>query len=125
MLEFQIGQSGWILRGNARQVVHNAVEEASRAVADQGVNEVRGQLRHYLQHSTGHYASLIQTDRRQADYAVTDGGAVYGPWLAGVPSAVRGTRFRGYPHWRRATERLNQQAAGIVGHILEQRLGGA
>lgn len=123
MISFDIHKGGALFDGSARRVMGAAVEAAVTEVANVGVAEVRQELRRVLQHSTGHYASQIQVTNRGSGRLITDGGIVYGPWLAGVPAAVAGTRFRGYAHWRRATERLQADAVTIVEHVLSQRLG--
>lgn len=124
MLNYTVRQSGALFQGSIQRDLKLAIDEAERAVATEGVNEVRGALRQVLQHSTGHYASQIQTERRQDHWEVNDNESVYGPWLAGVSSLNRSSRFRGYHHWRIATQRLDARAVGIAEHIIMQRLGG-
>lgn len=115
---------GPLFDGRLAAAVDSAVDEAEQEIADAGVNVVRTELAHVLQHPTGRYQSRIQTERAVGDWAVTDGGMVYGPWLAGVAERNRSTRFKGYAHWRRATQRLQAQAAGITDHVIAQRIGG-
>jgi hypothetical protein len=116
--------SGPLFDGRLTAVVAGAVDQAEHDIADVGVNVVRNELANVLQHPTGHYQSEIQTERAVGDWAVTDGGIVYGPWLAGTSSRNQSTRFKGYSHWRRATQRLQQQAPGIAGHVIAQAIGG-
>ena len=80
-----------------------------------------------LQHPTGRYESSIQTSIQSDSNLVTDGGMVYGPWLAGTSSRNDRSRFKGYQHWRRATQRLQERSSEIVDKTLSdlvQRLGG-
>lgn len=115
--------SGPLFDGRLERAVDAGVDEAEQRIAEVGVGVVREQLAAVLQHPTGHYQSEIQTDRVVGDWAVTDGGMVYGPWLAGVSARNRSTRFKGYSHWRRASQRLQAQAAGIAGPIIAARVG--
>lgn len=120
-----VHQSGPLFDGRLDAAVDAGVDEAEHDIAEAGVNIVRTELADVLQHPTGHYASEIQTDRAVGDWAVTDGGIVYGPWLAGVSQRNESTRFKGYTHWRRATQRLQEQAASIAEPVIARRIGGA
>lgn len=116
-------ETGPLFDGRLERAVAGAVDEAERQVAEAGVGEVRTALAAVLQHPTGHYQSVIQTERAVGDWAVTDGGIVYGPWLAGVSERNRSTRFKGYSHWRRAAQRLQARAPEITGHVIAERIG--
>ena len=118
-----VQMTGPLFDGRLEAAVAAGVDEAEQRIAEAGVNVVRAELAHVLQHPTGHYQSVIQTDRAVGDWAVTDGGIVYGPWLAGVSERNRSTRFKGYAHWRRAGQRLQAQAGDIAGHVIGQRIG--
>lgn len=122
-MSITVTESGPLFDGRLERAVAAAVDEAEEQIADVGVGEVRQALAQVLQHPTGYYQSRIQTDRAVGDWTVTDGGIVYGPWLAGVSARNRSTRFKGYSHWRRATQRLQQQAPGIANHVIGQRIG--
>lgn len=115
--------SGPLFDGRLERAVDAGAEEAEQRVAEVGVNVVRTELAQVLRHPTGHYQGVIQTERAVGDWAVTDGGIVYGPWLAGVSQRNQTTRFKGYSHWRRAAQRLQAQAAGIAGPIIAERIG--
>lgn len=116
--------SGPLFDGRLAHAVDVGIDEAEHDVADAGVNIVRNELAGVLQHPTGHYQSEIQTERAVGDWAVTDGGIVYGPWLAGTSQRNNTTRFKGYSHWRRATQRLQDQAASIAEPVIARRIGG-
>jgi hypothetical protein len=49
---------------------------------------------------------------------VQDGGVIYGPWLEGVGSRNRTTRFKGYFTFRRTTAQLNVRATPIAEELL-------
>lgn len=117
--------TGPLFDGRLERAVDAGVDQGAHDVADAGVTIVREELAQVLQHPTGHYQAEIQTERAVADWAVTDGGIVYGPWLAGTSERNRSTRFKGYSHWRRATQRLQGRAAGIVSDAVGRAIGGA
>lgn len=112
--------SGPIFNGGADRAIAAFLDEAVQEVAQEGVNVLRGEL--HFKHETGYYRSQIQTENRSPDAAVTDGGVVYGPWLAGVGSRNKTSRFKGYAHWRRATIRLQAQAPVIAERVLHRFL---
>lgn len=120
-----VTETGPIFDGRLERAVAVGVDEAEQAIAQDGVNITRTELAHVLQHPTGHYQGVIQTERAMSDWAVTDGGIVYGPWLAGVSQRNRSTRFKGYAHWRRASQRLQARAADVASPIIMRRIGGA
>jgi hypothetical protein len=119
-----VTMTGPIFDGRLEHAVAQAVDEAEQQIADRGVSDVRVALADVLQHPTGAYQGSVHSERAVGDWIVTDGGQVYGPWLAGVLRRNQTTRFKGYSHWRRATQRLQAQAPGIAGHVIAERIGG-
>ncbi len=114
-----ISMRGPVFDGRAEAAARRFCDEAVRAVAQEGVGVVRGELHAVLRHPTGYYESRVRADRVHGDdWSVSDGGVVYGPWLAGTSSRNRTTKFKGYTHWRRATQRLQARAAGIAQRTL-------
>lgn len=106
--------SGPIFTGGAQQAVDDWLDEAERVVAAEGVTEVRDELGRVLQNPTGYYESQVTSEQAAGDYAVTDSGVVYGPWLAGVGSRNATSAFSGYDHWPRATEQLQGKASDLA-----------
>lgn len=103
------------------QAVKAGLEDAKHEIADQGVIEVRQQLGRVLKHPTGNYQRHIAQRRRGVADVVHDSGVVYGPWLA---RGGRGTRFKGYAHWRRATTALRRRATAFADRAIGRRLRG-
>lgn len=116
----EVRTEGPFFDGRHERSLSAAVEVAERAVADVGVNTVQRRLSAKLQNPTGYYESQIQTDRSVTGFVVTDGGVIYGPWLEGVTSRNEQTRFKGYSHFRRATQELAQQAARIAEPVIDR-----
>lgn len=122
MIETQVTVSGAVFDGRATRAVDDFLDDAKERIADQGVNEVRSQLGRVLQNPTGFYESRIVTDRQQDDRQITDSGVIYGPWLAGVGSRNATSSFKGYEHWRRATQELQGEADKLAQQVLPPRL---
>lgn len=123
MLTMTYKAEGPIFDGRLERAIGQGLQDGLEDVAQRGVNLVRQRLAGVLRHPTGHYESVIQTERAFGDVAVTDGGIVYGPWLEGVSARNRTTRFKGYATFRRTTGELDRQAGGIVEQAIEQRIG--
>ena len=70
--------------------------------------------------STGHYRRNIQSRLRGLIGVITDGGVIYGPWLEGVSSKNRTTRFKGYGSFRKTTTWLQRQARGVLQRRIRQ-----
>lgn len=106
--------SGPVFDARRAQIIHRFLENAKQAIAKQGESIVHHRLQGSIRINHGVYESHIQTQRQQDDLVVTDGGMVYGPWLEGVGSRNRTTRFKGYASFRLATQELERQALGIA-----------
>ncbi len=119
-----VTMTGPFFDGQLQRGIAAGIEDAKRDVAQVGVNEVHAALGQVLQNPTGFYESHVVTERARADWAVTDGGVVYGPWLAGTSSRNQTTRFKGYSHWRQAAQRLQRSAGDIASRAVHRRIGG-
>lgn len=106
------------------RAVDLGLEDARREVGQQGVTEVRQQLARVLKHPTGYYSRHIAERRVGVADVVHDSGVIYGPWLAGAGSRNRTTRFKGYAHWRRATQALRRRAGAVANRAIGARLRG-
>ena len=116
----EVTTEGPFFDGRHERQVLAAVEVSERAIADAGVQAVQRRLGAKLANPTGYYESQIQTDRAVTGFVVTDGGVIYGPWLEGVTSRNEQTRFKGYSHFRRATQELAQTAARYAEPIIDR-----
>ncbi len=116
--------TGPLFDGRAVRALDRLADDATEVVADQGVTDVKQFLDSVLRNPTGFYQSRIQTERKTADRSlVTDGGVVYGPWLAGVSSRNKTSRFKGYQHWRRVAQQLQRNVVRITKPVVRRRVG--
>lgn len=122
-LDFDFKISGPIADGRMEQAIVVGLAEAEDQIAQQGVNDVRRILHGVLRHPTGRYESRVHTERAGSDRVITDGDIVYGPWLEGVSTRNRTTRFKGYATFRRAAALLNQQAGPIAERVISEKIG--
>lgn len=98
--------------------VDRKVHEIEKVVGERAVNMVQAQLSNVLQHPTGYYESKIRTDRVTEGVSVNDGQVVYGPWLEGVGSRNKTTRFKGYATFRIIGQRVNSEAVTIAESLM-------
>lgn len=118
--------TGPLLDGTAAAVTKEFCDDAVRELAERGRELVQGGTV-VFQHPTGSYRNEIRDERRGDGYVITDGGVVYGPWLAGTTRRNQSTGFRGYDHWEDAARELNSDLVRIVTPQLRgyrRKLGG-
>ena len=111
---------GPLFDGEADHLARAMCDDIEQAVADEGASMVGVELPRVLKHPTGRYQSGITTEPGSAGIDVTDGGIVYGPWLEGIGSRNRTTRFKGYATFRRVTQALTGRAKGIAEPIVDR-----
>lgn len=119
----KVTRRGPLFNRGLDKAVKVGLEDARHEVATDGVIEVRQQLAHVLKHPTGYYQRHIAERRAGAVEVVHDSGVIYGPWLAGASRRNQATRFKGYAHWRRATQALRRRAKAVTDRAIAARLG--
>lgn len=105
---------GPLWEGRAHDIIAAATQDGQNAVSNEAVNRVHERLSTVLRHPTGYYESHIVTDRAKASNVVSDSGVIYGPWLEGVGSRNKTTRFKGYFTFRTVGQGLQQDAGRIA-----------
>lgn len=123
-LDANTRRSGPLFDGEADRRVRRATDDIEHEVADHGAGLVRAKLGTVLKHPTGYYRSHVRDQRTRGRWEVTDGGVIYGPWLEGVGSRNRTTRFKGYATFRRVSQVLDRAAGRIAERVLGRHLRG-
>lgn len=118
----EVNVSGPLFNGSAPSVFARIRDEAQEQVAAQASAQVHLHMNHFFRHPTPYYETQITTQRRGASLVVHDRGIVYGPWLAGVGSRNKTSRFKGYAHWRLAVQEANQAAPTLVAAVVAKHL---
>jgi hypothetical protein len=115
-----MGEShGPLFDGEADRLAASMAAEIEDEIGREGVSMVRARLGEVLRHPTGRYESSITAGPDGGDVSITDSGIVYGPWLEGVGSRNRTTRFKGYATFRRVAHALDARAEGIAERVAE------
>lgn len=117
--------SGPIFDGRSDGITFQFCEEISRQTARSGEIDVHSGQTAFYKNPTGHYESHIRIDRFSThSYRIWDGGQiVYGPWLEGVGSRNKSTRFKGYWIFRVVAQALGRKADRIAESLLPKYVG--
>lgn len=105
---------GGDLFDDAERIVDNWLEEVKASIAQQGISKLHQLMDAYFKNPTPYYETQVTIDNRGGDFVIHDRGVIYGPWLAGLSSRNHTTRFKGYLHWRRTVQYLEQEEGPAV-----------
>jgi hypothetical protein len=114
MLDVEIIMRGPVLDGSAPVQVDEWLEQAKDDVAARAYAQVMTNLDQSIKRPTPYYETQIIIQTLQTDRVVHDRGIVYGPWLEGVSSRNRTTRFKGYASFRRAKQDVGNQVPALL-----------
>lgn len=121
--KLDVDTRGPIFEHIADNVMDACAKSIEEQVADKGVDLIRNRLHAVLRHPTGYYESHVRAERSGSHWEVNDSGVVYGPWLEGVGSRNRTTRFKGYATFRRATDAIDRAAGDIANDQVDHYAG--
>jgi hypothetical protein len=110
----EIVATGPIVTGRAGPIVTQMLEEAQREVAAQASADVHGFMNATFKNPTPYYETQVNTAQRGRDLVVNDRNIVYGPWLEGVGSRNKTSRFKGYANWRRTFQGLAPKVQPLI-----------
>ena len=91
-------------------------EELEEEAAEWALDHIKDTYHRSFRNPTPAYEFTVRVRKSRAGSEVWDGGhggAVYGPWLEGVGSRNRTTRFKGYWAFRKATAALDRNIDDI------------
>lgn len=125
--DVHVSSQGPMFTALGPKIVSEYLDDAVEQVAQAGKNEVDRVLGVVIRNPTPYYQTRINIRREGIDRIINDAGVIYGPWLEGVGSKNKTTRFKGYFTFRRTRQWLNVQAKIIANDVLGpyvDRLGG-
>lgn len=116
MDEVQVIAHGAIFDGRAEAAVEEMIGESVRLVAVAAEEAVDRNLAASIRHpgSPPFYQSQINIAHRGLAEVVNDNMVIYGPWLEGVGSKNKTTRFKGYASFRRAKQEIDAKVSAIM-----------
>lgn len=94
-------------------------------VAEAGQNMVHSHLVQFIRHPTPYYWTKIETRKNPEGPGVSiwDSFVIYGPWLEGVGSRNKTTRFKGYAAFRIEAALLQRRAGEIAERAVARLIG--
>lgn len=116
----EIQEHGPIVRGVGGPIVDRNLHVMTGDLAQEGVRRVHQRLGQVLRHPTGYYSSRVISTVRSDGYDIDDSRVVYGPWLEGVGSRNKTTRFKGYHTFRLVGAQLDVDALPFLQRDVEQ-----
>lgn len=121
-VSFDVDTHGPLFDGRATAAISAYLDASEQEIGQYGTNVIRNNLGTVLKHPTGHYQSRIMTDRVEGNSVISDDKVIYGPWLEGVGSRNKTTRFKGYATFRRMTIVIQNNAVTVAEKILPEYL---
>lgn len=120
--------TGALLTGNPVPVIDRFITDVVWEVGAQALADVHQVLDRSIRNPTPFYETQLMSERMAPDRVmVHDQDVVYGPWLEGVGSRNKTTKFKGYKAFRLTRQQLGRKIPRLVHPFLEQlirRLGG-
>lgn len=113
-----VTKRGPVFDGRAARAVEDYRQQAMFDVASQGLADVHRILDASIRNPTPYYETQIMVERQVDAVVVHDRGIIYGPWLEGIGSRNRTTRFKGYGAFRKAAQELQEKAGPIAERAL-------
>jgi len=108
MSDFTVRVSGPFFDVRASRLIDQMCTEMQQEVAHLALDQWQLNAETTFKEPTGRYQEHMQVAKRDGADVVTDGwpasGLQYGPWLEGLGSRNRTTRFKGYWNLKRAYE---------------------
>ncbi|HUM06412.1 MAG TPA: hypothetical protein VLT90_13185 [Terriglobales bacterium] len=109
---------GPLFDGRAQAQIPLLMAEAVHQAARVGEQDVHIAQAAKFVNPTGRYESSIRIEGSGITEQITDGGMIYGPWLEGVGSRNKTTRFKGYKIMRSVTQGLKREKVKVILGIL-------
>jgi hypothetical protein len=116
--------SGPLLDGRAERAVDQACREAERKTATFGAAIIRARMDRTFKRQTPYYRLQNQARVDPPGWKISDAGVIYGPWLEGVGSRNRTTRFKGYFIYRRSVQEIQRHMERITDQEVSRALAG-
>lgn len=114
LIDIEVHGTGPLFDGRAKPIIDDWLNETVDDLAVKGLDQIQFWMNVYFRDQTPFYATQVIHERAGEDQVIHDQGVVYGPWLAGIGSRNATSRFRGYPHWRKTVQYLEQELSPSI-----------
>jgi hypothetical protein len=115
--------SGPAFDGRDAAAIEAACREIERKTATFGAAIIRAKMDRTFQVQTPYYRLMnVATQSGPSGWKIHDQGVIYGPWLEGVGSRNRTTRFKGYAIYRKSVAEIQRHMDNIAEIEIEDAL---
>lgn len=121
VLRIRTRTHGALFDARAHRYFDDFADDLEQEGAEYALGHIRQTYHTHFKHPTGFYESNVRVHDAGGSMEVWDGGyggPVYGPWLEGVGSRNRTTRFKGYHAFRKAASALERRVEGMGDRLL-------
>lgn len=123
MLNIDITADGPVFDGRAEMAAEDMAAAAVEAVAEVAEELAVSLMQHYFRRPRPYYWTRVTiTQPAYLTARVHDQGVVYGPWLEGVGSRNRTSRFKGYWHWRQTRQEVASRVPVLVEPVVREHI---
>lgn len=124
MISVTVVRTGPLFDGRALVQLDRACEDIERRVATIGASMIRTELHRVLRVETPYYRLQNEARPNPPGWQIWDRDVIYGPWLEGVGSRNKTTRFKGYATYRRMFQQIDRRAGVIANYTIREYLPG-
>lgn len=121
-LDVTYSRSGPVFDGRADKALGDAARDIESRTAFFGAALIRSKMDRTFRIQTPYYRLQNQARRDGTHWKVSDNGVVYGPWLEGVGSRNKTTRFKGYSNYRRSVQEIQRHMDTIGDAVVAAHL---
>lgn len=118
-----VAAHGAVVTGKATGIVREMLVAMRDEIAQQTFAEVHRLLDKHIKNPTPYYETQILNEVIGTDRVIHDRGIIYGPWLEGISSRNRTTRFKGYHSFRDARDSADRDAQALIQAVLRKYAG--
>lgn len=121
VLRLRTRTHGALFDARAHRIFDDFEEDLEEEGAEFALGHIKQTFHASFKRPTGYYESNVRIHNTTTGTEVWDGGyagPVYGPWLEGVGSRNRTTRFKGYHAFRKAATALEARIEGMGERLL-------
>lgn len=118
-----VDADGPLFNGSAKRIVADLRRDIEKSVAAAAMSELHHKMDQSFRNPTPYYETQVVQDRQVDSTQIHDRDIVYGPWLEGVSSRNRRSRFKGYKMWRRTTQEIDERVPEIVRAVVRRGIG--
>lgn len=122
-MRIDVDYSGPLFTGELKGRIRRMATEMKQSVGQAAISELHRLMDQMFRKPTPYYETQVVLERQVDDLVIHDRGVIYGPWLEGVGTRNRSTRFKGYRIWRRTKQEIADRAPDIVGAVFRRMRG--